>query len=146
MSHFVTDLDVRKHTRDTSTDKRGTWTLLAPLAYYSDLLGELIQVPAGFVTDFASVPRVPIAYLLTANCGHEAAVLHDWAYTTHFIDRSKADSLFAEALKAGGEPDWRSGLMWLGVRVGGSGPWDSAGQRQAEHVAQAIVNLQPEAP
>jgi hypothetical protein len=133
MSHFVTDLDVRRHT-DGSTDGRGTWMLLAPLKYCSDELYQLITVPAGFITDFASVPRIPVAFLLTADAGHAAAVIHDWAYTTHFVSRAKSDALFREALRSSGEPAWRVWLMWLGVRIGGSRPYESAGQRQSERV------------
>lgn len=144
MSRFLTPLQAEKLSGDDSADRRGTWRLLAPLAYRSDRLDQIVVVPAGFVTDFASVPRLPVAYLLTANRGHEAAVLHDWAYTTHFITRAQADSLFAEALEVGGEPGWRRGLMWAGVRVGGWWAWESAGQRQPERVAGVIEALHPE--
>ncbi len=146
MSHFVTDLDVRRHWRDTSTDKRGTWTLLAPLEYVSDLLNAVITVPAGFVTDMASVPRIPIAFLLTADAGHEAAVIHDFAYTSHFCDRATADDLFKEALLCGGEPGWRAWLMWAGVRAGGHWAYDAAGQSQPPQVAAAITAGSLEAP
>lgn len=147
MSRFITTLQAEKLRADGSADRRGTWRLLAALAYRSDLLDEVVVVPRGFRTDFASVPRLPVAYLLTANCGHEAAVLHDWAYTTHFVTRAKADALFAEALKVGGEPAWRRGLMWAGVRIGGWGPWDAAGQHQPEPLVAGIVDyLHPNGP
>lgn len=145
MSHFITDLDARKLGRDTSADKRGTWRLLAPLVYSSDLLGHSITVPAGFITDFASVPRLPIAHLLTANTGHEAAVIHDWLYTVHALDRAMSDAVFEEALLAGGEPRWRAWLMWLGVRIGGAGPWEAAGPRQPQYVDSVIEALHPDA-
>jgi hypothetical protein len=133
VSHFVTSLDVRK-TQDNSADQRGTWKLLAPLVYQSDLLGKAVIVPAGFVTDFASVPRLPVAFLLAGNCGHEAAVVHDWLYTTHDTDRPTADAVFREAVQAGGDPGWRAWLMWAGVRIGGAGPYERAGQPQPPHV------------
>lgn len=138
MSHFVTDLDVRKHTHDTSADQRGTWTLTAPLVYHSDRLRRFVTVPAGFVTDFASVPRIPVAFLLAGDCGQEAAVIHDFLYVTHEVDRATADSVFREALLAGGEPRWRAWLMWAGVRIGGAGPYEADGQKQAPHVAPFV--------
>ena len=144
MSHFVTDLDVRKHTHDASADQRGTWSLTAPLVYRSDLIG-LITVPAGFVTDFASVPRIPVAFLLAGDCGQETAVIHDFLYTTHQVDRAKADAVLREALVAGSEPRWRAWLMWLGVRIGGAKPYEAAGQKQLPHVDQ-FLNRAPEAP
>lgn len=138
MSHFVTDLDVRKHLVDTSADKRGTWSLLSPLVFVSDVLGSTVTVPSGFITDFASVPRLPVAYLLAGDCGHAAAVVHDWLYTSHKVGdkpvkRDMADAVFREALQAGGET-WRAWLMWAGVRVGGSGPYNAAGQTQPLNV------------
>jgi hypothetical protein len=146
MSHFVTDLDVRKYTHDASADGRGTWALLAPLVYSSDILRRMVTVPAGFITDFASVPRLPVAFLLAGNCGHAAAVLHDWAYTSHFITRSRADAMFREALIAGGEPAWRAWFMWAGVRIGGAHPYRAAGQKQPRYVASLVDALHPEGP
>jgi hypothetical protein len=142
VSKFITPLDARKLGRDASADQRGTWKLLAPLVYESDRLHRMITVPGGFLTDFASVPRVPIAHLLTANCGHEAAVIHDWLYTSHEVSRRDADAVFEEALLAGGEPRWRAWLMWAGVRIGGGGPYEAAGQRQPEYVRSVIDQVQ----
>lgn len=136
MSRFLTDLDVRR-VRDTSSDGRGTWSLLSVFMYESDVLGKTVVVPAGFVTDFASVPRVPVAFLLAGDSGHEAAVIHDWLYYTHEVTRSQADAAFREALVAGGE-SWRSWLMWAAVRLGGGFSWDSSGQRQPEWVQRNI--------
>jgi hypothetical protein len=146
MAHFITDLDARKHTRDASADRRGTWALLSQLVFSSDVLQRKVIVPMGFVTDFASVPRIPVAYLLTGDCGHAAAVLHDWAYTSHLCTRSEADALFHEALLAGGEPRWRAWLMWLGVRIGGAGPYRAAGQKQPWHVEYLVNALHPDGP
>lgn len=151
MSEFVTDLDVRKLLHDGSEDKRGTWKLLAPLVFKSKILGKTITVPDGFVTDFASVPRLPVAYLLTGDYGHEAAVVHDWLYSAQAVDgehvtRKQADAVFREALTNGGEPDWRTWLMWMGVRIGGGGPYESAGQPQPERVAAKITASNLEAP
>lgn len=146
MSHFITDLDAREMTRDGSADKRGTRKLLAPLVYRSDLLGRAVTVPAGFLTDFASVPRIPIAFLAAGGCANAAAVIHDWLYTTHEVDRATADAVFREAILAGGDPAWRAWLMWLGVRIGGSRPYEAAGQRQPQYVQQVIDYAHPEGP
>lgn len=143
MSHFVTDLDARELTRDTSADKRGTRKLLAPLVYASDRLGRTVTVPAGFVTDFASVPRIPVAFLLAGGCADPAAVIHDWLYTTHEVDRATADAVFREAILAGGDPSWRAWLMWAGVRIGGARPYEADGQKQLPDVASAISAAHP---
>lgn len=139
MSEFLTDLDVRKLLHDGSADKRGSWVLLAPLVYQSDILGRAITAPAGMVTDFASVPRIPVAYLLAGNCGHAAAVIHDLLYTTHEVERDVADAVFREALACDGESAFKAWLMWAGVRIGGSGPYNAAGQPQAPEVQSQIT-------
>lgn len=137
MSQFRTPLDVRRM-RDGSADGRGTWQLLSDLVYQSDLLDRVITVPAGFVTDFASVPRIPVAYLLAGDEAHEEAVVHDWLYTTHLCDRATADGVFREAMGATGQAAWRSWLMWLGVRVGGASHWTEPGQPQHPAVMAAM--------
>ena len=38
---------------------RGTWEGLADFGFHSQVAGRLLVVPAGFVSDLASVPRVP---------------------------------------------------------------------------------------
>ena len=83
-----------------------------------------IRVPAGFVTDFASVPRVPLAYWLTGDTAHEAAVLHDYCYSTGLHPRAWCDEMFAAAMEATGIPAWRRALMYAGVRAGGWAAWN----------------------
>lgn len=122
---------------DSSRDGRGTWRLLASLGYSSDLIGQ-VTVPAGFVTDLASVPRLPVAFFLAGGLAHAAAVVHDWLYTTHQTDRATADSVFREACQACGVSRWRAYLMWLGVRAGGAGSWGADGPAQPADVAIQI--------
>ena len=99
------------------------WRLSKPLAYDSDAAG-LLVVPSGFVSDFASVPRLPLIFDLAGDTCHRAAVLHDWLYTAPLkVTRAKADAVLREASEAVGVPFWRRWLMWAAVRVGGSGNW-----------------------
>jgi hypothetical protein len=118
VSRFITELEVEEV--GTSNE----WKLLAPLLYASDLVNQVIQVPVNFVTDFASVPRIPLAFLLTGNTSHKAAVVHDYLYTTQPFSRSICDAILKEAILVCGEPAWRAQLMYLGVRIGGWKPWN----------------------
>jgi hypothetical protein len=144
VSRFVTPLRIER-IEDKSGDGRGTWRLLAPLLYDSALAGMLVA-PTGFVTDLASVPRAPFAYLLAGGIGHAAAVIHDWLYCCHRLTRARADAVFYEALLALGVPRWRAWLMWAGVRIGGAHPWRASGQRQPELVASWIDAIHPDGP
>jgi hypothetical protein len=100
------------------------WTILQPLIYQSDIARTVIVVPEGFVTDFASVPRIPLVFLVAGDEGHLAAVVHDFLYSRQDVPRSLADAVFREAMGASGEPGWRSWLMWAGVRIGGWVAWN----------------------
>lgn len=100
------------------------WELLAPLVYDSEIAGRIFAVPAGFLSDFASVPRLPLAFLLTADSCHEAAVIHDFIYSQQQVSRSVADAVFREAAGVSGEPGWKGWLMWAGVRLGGWVAWN----------------------
>lgn len=118
MSRFISSLRAEKCAGDG-------WRLLHPLVYQSDVAQTTIVVPEGFETDFASVPRLPLAYLLTAESAHQAAVVHDYLYGTQEVDRQTADAVFLEAMRASGEPAWRARLMYWGVRLGGGIAWNS---------------------
>lgn len=98
---------------------RKTWRLLAPFSYVDPDFG-LIEVPEGFTTDFASVPRWPITFAMLGQYGHAAAVLHDWLYRSGRLSREQADRVFFNALRSSGIARWRAYLMFAGVRVGGS--------------------------
>lgn len=105
----------------------GGWRLTTPLVFESLKAARTIEVPAGFVTDFASVPRVPFAYWLFGGLADEAAVVHDFLYSTGVVPRKLADKVFAEACEAKGLAAWRRGAMWLGVRLFGAGRYVATG-------------------
>lgn len=111
MSRFLTTLHTERINATTSR-------LLHPLIYESDLIG-LVEVPTGFKTDFASVPRLPLTFWLAGDTAHEAAVVHDWLYTMQPVSRSKADAVFLEAMNVLGVSWWRRRAMWAAVRLGG---------------------------
>lgn len=126
---FLTDLEVVKL-------EGGRWKLLAPLRVLLPVEavadvgawlpenaravpgGWELRVPSAYETDFASVPRVPLAFWLAGDRAHRAAVLHDWLYE-HQAPRAWADRVFRAAMQAERVPGWCRWLMWLGVRLAG---------------------------
>lgn len=120
MSAFLTELQMENATQHDD----GLWRLTAPLVYQSDVAKMTFTVPAGFVTDLASVPRIPIAYLLAGGTSNEASVVHDFLYSTHPVPRNIADAVLREASAVTGVPAWRRWIMWAGVRLGGGSHWD----------------------
>lgn len=71
MSGFYSNLN-------TTEVENGKWRLGEDLRYHSNVLGDVVTVPAGFITDFATVPRLPVAYLVFDGYGDRAAVIHDF--------------------------------------------------------------------
>jgi len=77
-----------------------------------------IKVPAGFATDLASVPRLPVVHWLFAGRARRAAILHDWLYELRY-PRKWADRVFRAAMQAEGVGAINRWAMWAGVRIGG---------------------------
>lgn len=125
MSKFLTDLAVALLSDDTNSD-RGTWRVMNELIYESDVAAQVFVVPVGFTTDFASVPRIPIAFDIVGDIAHAAAVLHDWLYSTHPVPRDVADAVLKEAAIVSGISPFKAWLMWAGVRMGGASHWSLA--------------------
>jgi len=127
---FLTELEVTP--LDSSDHGRRNWRLDAPFeAEVLDVSRLYLRVPAGFVTDFASVPRLPLTWLLAGDVAHQSAVLHDWLYRTGGgplgLSRAYCDRVFLAAMLEEGVPAWRRRLMYWGVRLGGRGSYRAAG-------------------
>jgi len=99
------------------------WRLEQPLIFFSLIQGH-IEVPQGFETDFASVPRLPLAYLFFGDTAHAAAVVHDYLCVYHFPRRlvtwDRAAEIFDEAMAASGVSWWRRKAMVTAVRLHGA--------------------------
>lgn len=116
MGYFVTQLIATK-VREPDSNGRANWELHEPLVFWSDKVGR-VEVPAGFVTDFASVPRLPLVYDLVGDCAHASAVVHDYLHRGFMsnVSHAAAAHVFKEAMKAEGTPAWRRWLMWMATR------------------------------
>lgn len=115
---FLNYLEVIK-VSEAGSHGRATWRLTAPLAYESESV-RIITVPEGFETDFASVPRLPLAYWLTGDTAHASAVIHDYLcrewYPVGKISWARAADIFNEAMKYEGVPAWRRAIMVRAVK------------------------------
>lgn len=119
MPQFLSKLQVEEIEQRGS----GRWRLTRPLLYQSDLVGRLIVVPEGFVTDFGSVPRLPLAYAWFGNVAQTPATVHDWLYTVQYTSRRTADAVLREAMALTGAPRITRNAWWLGVRLFGASHW-----------------------
>ncbi len=96
------------------------WILTEPLRYVGER--EEFIVPEGFVTDFATIPRIAVWLIPRFGAYTKAAILHDWLLTERLpaglITSVDVDNLFRRALRELRVPPWRRTLMWTGVRWG----------------------------
>jgi len=72
------------------------YRLTQPFRYAHGL--EVLEVPAGFVTNFASIPRIARVLITGHGKDRYAATLHDYLYSIKY-DRREADAIFLEAME-----------------------------------------------
>lgn len=126
MKRVVDDIVVRAI---SDSDK---WELLEDFkwhvgAYNSD---EIIIVPSGFITDFASIPRSVKAWINPVGKIKPAALVHDFLYSLRgkYLDRnysrSKCDGIFLHIMEAV-EMNWfQRNAAYAGVCIGGWVYWN----------------------
>lgn len=128
MSAFLTRLDMQlKVDRDGKPVLNGSgrqiYILLSVFSYASDVARKFIKVidvPKGFETDLASVPRWPIVFLMDGETSQEPAVIHDYLYATGLLPRKLCDEVLLESMTLTGVPWWRKYSIYWGVRLGGA--------------------------
>ncbi len=95
--------------------------------FYVRVVGIQFTVPAGFVTDGASIPR-----FLWRICGHPMstkrlpiAIFHDYAYAGGLpFPRQSADRIYRDGLiKPLGFPRWKAELEYYALRLFGGAHW-----------------------
>jgi hypothetical protein len=87
-----------------------------------EVSGQTFTVPSGYVTDFATVPRIAVWLIPRFGAYTIAAVFHDWLLTHELpagrVTAREADALFLAVLRDLKVPPYRRALMWTGVRYG----------------------------
>jgi hypothetical protein len=96
---------------------RAEYEVMEPLVYITKD-NRTIEVPKGFITDLASVPRPFWALLPPGGKYSKAAVVHDYMYVYHY-DKEYADKTFRDALKECGVGSIRRNIMYYAVKLFG---------------------------
>ena len=82
-----------------------------------------IEVPADYITDLASVPRVLWSVFPPHGRYAKAAIVHDYLYANALGTKQWADRVFLEAMTVLNVPRWRRTVMYLAVRLFGRGKY-----------------------
>ena len=100
---------------------KGRWRLEKGFRYYIGCLEstDYIDVPAGYITDFYSVPK-PFQWLLPkAQHGNQSAVLHDFLCTEGKRRWKESADIFNEAMGVLNVKPWRRTLIYNAVLLYG---------------------------
>ncbi len=108
------------------------WRLNREFTYDIGELGgnEKIVVPAGFLTDFGSIPMIFWSVVSPIGKATAAFVLHDYLYLTQERTRLVSDAILLEALEVLGVNWFQRFLIYKGVRVGGFVAWNKHKERR----------------
>lgn len=106
----------------------------------------ILIIPAGFLFDRASVPRMVWSVIAPDDLGTEGPLVHDFLYRCQgcppegtcwppdrAFTRDEVDDLLARRMER--DPRivaWKRRLAWAGVRAGGWLPWSRAAARNAK--------------
>jgi hypothetical protein len=141
---------------------RSLWGVQRPIAYQTgEDPGEIITVPAGFVTDLASIPRPVWSFYPPDGPWVKGAVIHDFLYytqgdglwgKTHGITRDRpytraqSDHVLWEAMKDRGIHAWARFVIWAAVRLGGWIGWSVKHKRARPKPTAAELGGKPAGP
>jgi len=89
-------------------------------SYPSD---EVITVPIGFPTDFASTPRIIWPFISPVDRHAKAAIIHDYCYYYGLYTRKISDKIYREALRVLNINPIQVWLMYKFVRLCGWFSW-----------------------
>ena len=89
-----------------------------------------IQVPAGFVSDLASLPWFVRPLLRKLGRHQRGAVLHDWLYRNKINGKAWSDEQFRLAMIEDNVVYWRRKVIMAGLAAGGWVGWNKDSEVQ----------------
>ena len=94
------------------------WRLLDHLDYQGNR--DTFSVPAGFVTNFASVPQLFWSLISPWGRQMKPAIMHDYFYRTGVVSRLDADRLFYRMMRELDVSWWKRQAIYRAVRLFGA--------------------------
>jgi len=129
LEQFSGPVEVAYATTESRQLGYDVWRIMNAFRFYPNPADKstYVDVPAGFLSDGASVPR-PFWWVLPPWGSYgPAAITHDFLCETGKIvlsgvpsvltTRAEADKIFKLAMEALGVPGWKKNVMYIAVRV-----------------------------
>lgn len=121
------------------------WYLLKKIGWKPDVPTtsplSSVTVPKGFVTDFASVPKVFFSALPPIGRYTYAAILHDYLYWEQTCERAEADTVLKLCMQEMKVPSAKVLAIYNAVRVGGSSAWKNNGKLKAKGEKRTLTKF-----
>lgn len=100
------------------------WILRKAYSFYYEFNNKKteIEVPEGFITDFATIPRILYSIFPPIGRYNKAAMMHDYLYDSSCvlkISRKNSDLFFLQAMEILGVAKWIRYSLFLAVRLFG---------------------------
>lgn len=118
-------------------DRHRQYVLTEPFKYFPPQSREPIVVPAGFVTDFASIPG-PLAVVFGPSVHDLPALIHDYLYWRQSCTREQADRVFDVALDLVGVSKVKRMAIRVGLRLGGPAAYRENAHERRERLPRII--------
>jgi hypothetical protein len=115
------------------------YVLSEPLSYTIENTGVNITVPAGFVTDWASTPRLIWSVLPPFGTYLKPAVIHDYLYWMQYCTREQSDKILLIAMAESGVSKREQRAVYDGVRIGGQAAWDENARDRHAGLTKFVV-------
>jgi hypothetical protein len=117
--------------------------LLEPMVYKIGSTKHKIVIPAGFVTDYASIPKRLWSIYSPHDQYSRAAVVHDYLYWSQLCTRIQADNLLMIAMKESNVSEVTRNNVYAGVTSFGKSSWESNRQQRMKKMPRVVpVQLQ----
>ncbi|EDQ5930015.1 DUF1353 domain-containing protein [Salmonella enterica subsp. enterica] len=108
---------------------RYEWRIYEPFEFYLSVdNSDVIAVPAGFVTDLATIPRIFWSVMSPDGKYAKAAIIHDYLYDNALRTKYEADLIFLDGMTVLGVPKWKRTIMYWAVRLFGRGNYTNKSQ------------------
>lgn len=131
-TRFDTTLKIEYLLEHNNKNNVECWLLLDGFRFYSDRVITnkriWVEVPRGFISDGASVPRLLWSWIPPLGRYGQAAVLHDYLRVVkefrvegtdniHYVTTKESDDLFLEAMEVLKVGWFKRNIMYLAVRA-----------------------------
>lgn|SRR5262249_3022467 len=136
-------------TLHVSRFKDPIYFLLRPISWKpnADQVGKYqeVEVPTGFVTDFASIPRAFWSLLRPDGEYTYPAIIHDYMYWDQSRPREEADNIFKYGMQDFKVEKWKLRTIFEAVHRAGGWAWDENARLKAQG-EKRVLRIFPDDP